>query len=107
MTLRDLFVLRGARATGVFIAPQSLAFALSTCIVVTATRAGRTLGCADPESTLVTLLAAVVVSAVIVAVTMSDRDVRPVTAGGWTAAALIAWVNVFILYVAALGIEKF
>lgn len=107
MTFRDLFVVRSGRALGVFIAPQSLAFALSTCVVVTATRASRTLGHADPESTLVTLLASAALSVAILAVTVTDRDARPSSAREWAWALLVTCVNAIVLYVAALGIEKF
>jgi hypothetical protein len=106
MGLRDLFVLRAG--TGVFTAPQTLAsFVLGTCIVVTISRAARTLAHVDSESTLVTLAAAVVVSAGILAVTFSDRDARPATSARWISSLLVATVNCLLLYAAAIGIEKF
>jgi hypothetical protein len=106
MALRDLFVLRAG--TGVFTAPQTLAaFVLGTCIVVTLSRAARTLAGVDSESTLVTLAAAALVSAGILAVTFSDHDARPATRARWVSSLLVATLNCLLLYVAAIGIEKF
>lgn len=108
MLLRDLFIVRRAVSTAVFTAPQTLpTFVLSTCVVVTLSRAARTLGHVDSESTAVTLAAAVLVAAGILALTFSDPDARPSTLGRWTISLLVATVNSLILYVAALGIEKF
>jgi hypothetical protein len=95
-------------AIGVFTSWQSLvAFPLATCVVATAARAGRTIGRTDFDSIAMPLTAALVVGAAIFVLTVMDTRARPQTLGGWLASFAVAFVNSLLLFVAALGIEKF
>jgi hypothetical protein len=108
MRVRDLVILPTGSRTGIFTAPQSLvAFALGTSIVTTMSRAARTLGRVDAESTLVAFVTACALGAAIVAATVSDTEARPKSAAAWALSLLIAILNTLILYAAAIGIEKF
>jgi hypothetical protein len=96
-----------ARA-GVFTAPQSLvAFPLAISIVVTISRASRTIGRTDFDAIAVPLTAALAVGAGIGALTLSDPRARPRTLAGWSIALLTVLTNSLVLFAAALGIEKF
>jgi hypothetical protein len=96
-----------ARA-GVFTSPQSLvAFPVAVSIVVTISRASRTIGRTDFDSIAVPLTAALAVGAGIGAITLSDRRARPRTLGGWILALATALTNSLVLFAAALGIDKF
>ena len=108
MAWKEMFVVRPMETTGVFIAPQSItSFVLSTCIVVTISRAARTLAGFDSETTLVTFLVACAVGSLIVVVTLSATDTRPATVAHWARTITVAGLNCLLLYAAAVGIEKF
>ncbi len=106
-TLRDVGD-KQARAVGVFTSAQSLvAFPLSTSIVATVTRAGRTIARAEFDSVAIPLVAALIVGGALFALTVSDPRARPRTSAGWLAMSATAFINGLLLFVAALGIEKF
>lgn len=112
MTLPDLFVVRDPQSAtggaGVFTAPQSLsAFPVATSVVASVSRAVRTTGITDADSTVVALAVSIVVSIAIFAVTVSDAAARPRNGADWALSAMVAASNCLLLYVAALGIEKF
>ena len=95
-------------AAGIFTARQSIvAFPMSISVVATIARAGHTIGRTAFDSIAVPLVAAFVVGALLAAVTLSDPRVRPRDPAGWGVALLVAIVNSLVLFVAALGIEKF
>ena len=97
-----------APAAGVFTSWQSLvAFPLATCVVVTTARAGRTIGRTDFDSIAMPLTAALVVGGVMFVLTAVDPRARPRSLRGWVASFGVAIVNSLLLFVAALGIEKF
>jgi hypothetical protein len=107
LRLIDLLVVRRARVS-VFSAPQSLvAFPIATSLIATVTRAARTIGRMESDSPWVPLFAALLAGVVIFGLTMTDADSRPKTAAGWAIAACTAAINSLLLFVAALGIEKF
>lgn len=107
LRLTDLFVARRGHVS-VFSAPQSLvAFPIATSLVATVARAARTIGHAEADSPGVALCAAILAGAAIFGVTIMDADSRPRTIAGWAVAACVAAVNTLLLFVAALGIEKF
>jgi hypothetical protein len=92
----------------VFTAPESLlVFPLGTSVVATAARAARTIGGADSESSVVPLIAALLVGAVILGLTVLDDAARPRTPKAWVVSICVATVNSLVLFTAALGIEKF
>lgn len=108
MKASDLLVIKPPQPGGVFIAPQSLvAFVVSTSIVCTVARAARTLVGIDGESSIATLVAAAVMSAVLFGVTVNDPAARPTRAAAWVGAVAAAGLNGLMLYVAAIGIDKF
>jgi hypothetical protein len=108
MRVRDLFILPGGRPSGLFLAPQSLVvFSLGTAVVTTVSRAFRTMGQADGESTMVALVTAAVVGSAIVMLTVIHPEVRPQKLSAWALGLVIAALNSFLLYAAAVGIEKF
>jgi hypothetical protein len=93
MRVRDLFILPGGRPSGLFLAPQSLVvFSLGTAVVTTVSRAFRTMGQADGA---------------IVMLTVIHPEVRPQKLSAWALGLVIAALNSFLLYAAAVGIEKF
>jgi hypothetical protein len=92
----------------VFLAPHSvLAFAVPISIVVTVSRAARTIFRTDSESLVVPWVTALVLGMAIAAITIADRRNRPRTAGQWAMTLIIVLLNTFVLLAAALGIEKF
>lgn len=110
--LTDLFVFEaaaeGPRAFALFTMPQSLAtYAVAICVVATVTRAVRTILRPDAESLAVPLAASIVVGALISAAVASDPRTRPRGVLEWTMAAAVAAVNSLVLFVAAIGIDKF
>jgi hypothetical protein len=108
MRLVELFVVRGKNAISVFTAPQSLvAYPLSVCIVATLTRAARTILRSDVADATPPFLAALVVGGAIVAIVASDRLTRPRHRRDWVGMIVVGIVNSLVLFVAALGIEKF
>ena len=112
MTLADLFVIRSRSSvppdTGIFTAPQSLAaFPLATSVVATIARAARTIGRTEFDSILVPLIAAFGLGCAMFVVTIHDRRSRPRGLQAWLTAIAVAFLNCLLLFVAALGIEKF
>lgn len=122
MTVTDLLVIdRGGddrhieiskgdqpRAVGVFTSAQSLvAFPLATSIVATVARASRTIGHTEFDSITVPLAGAFIVGGTLFLLTAGDPRSRPRTWRGWIAMAGTAVVNSLVLFVAALGVEKF
>jgi hypothetical protein len=93
--------------TCVFTAPQSLVFLLGTSIVTTTARGARTIAGAEPASVLPLLAAALVVGAIIAVLSLFDAECRPRTRGEWATLVTVAAVNSLVLFVAALGVEKF
>lgn len=95
-------------AAGIFTAKQSIVvFPMSISVVATIARAGHTIGRTAFDSIAVPLVAAFVVGALLVVLTLSDPRARPRGLAGWGVTVLVAIVNSLVLFVAALGIEKF
>lgn len=101
----DLLVVR--RPSCVFAAPQSLVFAIATSLVTTLARGARTIAGVEAGSVLPPLIAAMIVGASIVAVAVVEPACRPKSTGDWLTTIGVAAVNSLMLFVAALGIEKF
>jgi hypothetical protein len=108
MRLVDLFVTHPGRSTATFTAPQSLAtFPLSICVVATLTRAARTILRTESDAVGIPLATAFLVGAAIVGIVVSDARSRPRTAREWLVTTAVAFVNSLVVFVAALGIDKF
>jgi hypothetical protein len=120
MTLADLVVIdmAGGRsmtdhsrmepAIGAFTAGQSVVvFPLAISIVVTVTRASRTVVGTAFDSVFIPLAASIIVGCTLFVITVRDRRARPRTAAQWIRTATVAFLNSLVLFAAALGIEKF
>lgn len=95
-------------AVCVFASPQALAaFPVGTSLVVSITRAVRTIVRTETDSPLVPLAAAAFVGLAIFGLSMTVAGARPRTVAGWAIAAGIAALDSLVLFAAALGIEKF
>lgn len=91
-----------------FTAPQSVvAFPIATSIVVTSSRAARTIAGIESSPVVVSLVTAGIVGAILFAITVMDRRARPRDAAGWSAAIVVATLNALLIFAAAVGIEKF
>jgi hypothetical protein len=110
MRIADLVVVRqrDTQDIGVFTSPQALVvFPIATSLIATLARGARTIGHMESDSTLVPLLTACAFGALIFITTVSDTRARPRRISGWLLALVIAAVNSLLLFVSALGIEKF
>lgn len=95
-------------AVGIFTTPQSLlVFPLSTSIVATVARASRTIFRTEFDSIVVPLTTSIVIGVALFLVTALEERSRPKTWSGWLTMAATTAVNSLLLFVAALGIEKF
>ena len=103
--LSDLLVARTRRS--LFTAPQSLIFLVATSFVTTFARGARTIVGVEPGAAWPVLLASVLVSLVIVTLSMAIPECRPKHRGELVAVVAVTLANSLLVFVAALGIEKF
>jgi len=93
---------------GVFTAPQSIVvFPVATSIVVTSSRAARTIAGLESSPVMVSLVSAGIVGAILFTLTVMDSRARPRDAVGWGIAIVVALLNALLIFAAAVGIEKF
>jgi len=117
-SLADFFVLRSAlvstptvsqggavESQGIFVDPKSLAsFPVAAAVVATLSQIAIKISGGQLAS--VALIVALVVGALIFAITMGEPTARPKTPLDWAIAVAIAIINSLLLYASVVGIKQ-